>query len=51
MRNDWLKWVSESTKADGPKLLAEYEALVKKYDKTSTYVPGFQRVLKLCGPL
>jgi len=51
VRKDWLKWVSESTKADGPKLLADYEALVGKYDKTSTYVPGFQRVQKLCGPL
>lgn len=49
IQNDWIKWASEGTKIDAPKLLADYIALVAKYEKTSTYVPGFQRVQKLCG--
>ncbi|MBI2736328.1 MAG: TRAP transporter substrate-binding protein DctP [Rhodospirillales bacterium] len=51
IQNDWIKWASEGTKVDAPKLLADYIALVAKYEKTSTYVPGFQRVRKICGPL
>ncbi len=51
IQDDWIKWASESTKANAPKLLAEYTALVAKYEKDSTYVPGFQRVQKICGPL
>lgn len=51
IQDDWIKWVSESTKVNAPKLLADYASLVEKYEKTSTYMPGFQRVQKLCGPL
>lgn len=51
IQDDWFKWVSEASKVDGPKLLAEYAALIGKYEPTSTYVPGFQRVQKICGPL
>ena len=51
VQNDWIKGASEATKVDTAKLLADYIALVAKYEKASTYVPGFQRVQKICGPL
>lgn len=51
IQDEWIKWASDGAKINAPKLLADYTALVAKYEQTSTYVPGFQRVQKICGPL
>ena len=49
VQDDWLKRVQNETKADGKALLAEYMGYLKKYEATSTYVPGFERYKKKCG--
>ena len=49
LQEDWLKRVKAETKADGRALLDEFMGYVRKYEKTSTYVPGFERYKKKCG--
>lgn len=49
MQNDWLKRVKAETKADGKAILDEFIGYVRKYEKTSTYVPGFERYRKTCN--
>jgi TRAP-type C4-dicarboxylate transport system substrate-binding protein len=49
VQEDWLKRVATETKADGKAMLAEFMALLKTYEATSTYVPGFERYSKKCG--
>ncbi|MEZ5851417.1 MAG: TRAP transporter substrate-binding protein DctP [Hyphomicrobiaceae bacterium] len=49
MQDDWLKRVKNETKADGRKMLDEFLGYVRNYEKSSTYVPGFDRYAKKCG--
>lgn len=49
VQEDWLNRVKNETKADGKAMLAEYMGYLKKYEATSTYVPGFERYKKKCG--
>jgi len=49
LQEDWLKRVKTETKANGPALLNEFLGYVRKYEKTSTYVSGFDRYKKKCG--
>jgi TRAP-type C4-dicarboxylate transport system substrate-binding protein len=48
-QQDWLKRVAAQTKVDGKALLDEFIKYVREYEKTSTYVPGFERYEKRCG--
>ncbi|MEZ5817607.1 MAG: TRAP transporter substrate-binding protein DctP [Hyphomicrobiaceae bacterium] len=49
LQEDWLKRVKAETKADGRAMLDEFLGYVRKYEKESTYVPGFARYKKKCG--
>lgn len=49
LQNDWLKRVAAETKVDGRALLDEFIGYIRKYEKDSTYVPGFERYRKKCG--
>lgn len=49
LQGDWLKRVKTETKADGRALLDEFLGYVRNYEKTSTYVSGFDRYRKKCG--
>ncbi len=49
MQDDWLKRVKSETKADGRKMLDEFLGYVRHYEKSSTYVPGFDRYASKCG--
>lgn len=49
LQNDWLKRVAAETKVDGRALLDEFVGYVRKYEKDSTYVPGFERYQQKCG--
>jgi TRAP-type C4-dicarboxylate transport system substrate-binding protein len=49
MQSDWIKRAESEAKADGKAMLAKFLELVKKYEKTAKYVPGFERFVKKCG--
>jgi TRAP-type C4-dicarboxylate transport system substrate-binding protein len=49
LQDAWLKRVKNETKADGRKMLDEFLGYVREFEKTSTYVPGFERYLQKCG--
>ena len=49
MQEEWLKRVAAETKVDGKALLDEFVGYIRKYEKDSTYVPGFERYEKKCG--
>ena len=49
LQEDWLKRVAAETKVDGRALLDEFIGYIRKYEKDSTYVPGFERYEKKCG--
>lgn len=49
LQEDWLKRVTAETKADGRAILDEFLGYVREYEKTSTYVSGFERYRKTCG--
>jgi TRAP-type C4-dicarboxylate transport system substrate-binding protein len=49
LREDWLKRVKAETKADGRAILDEFLGYVRKYEKESAYLPGFDRYRKTCG--
>jgi len=49
LQDDWLKRVKAETKADGRAILDEFIGYVRKYEKSSTYLPGFDRYRKTCG--
>ncbi|MEZ5817608.1 MAG: TRAP transporter substrate-binding protein DctP [Hyphomicrobiaceae bacterium] len=49
LQQDWLKRVKAETKVDGKALLDEFVGYIRKYEKDSTYVPGFERYEKKCG--
>jgi len=49
LQDAWLKRVKAETKADGKAMLDEFLGYVREFEKTSTYVPGFERFLKKCG--
>jgi len=49
LQKDWLKRVAAETKVDGKAMLEEFIGYIRKYEKDSTYVPGFERYQKKCG--
>ena len=49
LQQDWLKRVKAETKVDGKVLLDEFVGYIRKYEKDSSYVPGFERYQKKCG--
>lgn len=49
LKADWLKRVKAETKIDGQALHDEFVGYIRKYEKDSTYVPGFERYEKKCG--
>lgn len=49
LQEDWLKRVKAETKADGRAILDEFLGYVRKYEKESTYLPGFDRYRKKCS--
>lgn len=49
LQQDWLKRIKAETKVDGQALLDEFVGYIKKYEKDSTYVPGYERYEKKCG--
>lgn len=49
LQQDWLKRVAAETKVDGKALLDEFVGYIRKYEKDSKYVPGFDRYEKKCG--
>ncbi len=49
LQKDWLARVKAETKVDGQALLDEFVGYIRKYEKDSTYVPGFERYEKKCG--
>jgi TRAP-type C4-dicarboxylate transport system substrate-binding protein len=49
LQDDWLKRVQAETKVDGRKILEEFLGYVREHEKTSTYLPGFERYRKRCG--
>ncbi|MGE0768398.1 MAG: C4-dicarboxylate TRAP transporter substrate-binding protein [Hyphomicrobiaceae bacterium] len=49
MQDDWIKRAKNEAHVDGRAMLDEYIGYVRNYEKTSTYVPGFERYNKTCG--
>jgi TRAP-type C4-dicarboxylate transport system substrate-binding protein len=49
MQQDWIKRAANEAKADGKAMLDQYIGYVRNYEKTATYVPGFERYNKTCG--
>jgi len=49
LQKDWLKRVKAETKVDGQALLDQFVGYIRKYEKDSKYVPGFDRYEKKCG--
>lgn len=49
LQEDWLKRVKAETKVDGRAILEEFLGYVRKYEKASSYLPGFDRYRKSCG--
>lgn len=48
LQDAWLKRVKNETKADGRAMLDQFVGYVREFEKTSTYVPGFERYLQKC---
>jgi len=51
LQEDWLKRVKAETKVDGRAMLDEFLGYIRTHEKTSTYVPGFERYEKKCGKI
>lgn len=49
LQDAWLKRVKTETKADGRAMLDQFLGFVREFEKSSTYVPGFERYLQKCG--
>ncbi|MGD9804218.1 MAG: TRAP transporter substrate-binding protein DctP [Hyphomicrobiaceae bacterium] len=49
VQQDWLKRIKAETKVDGQALLDEFVSYIRKHEKNSTYVPGYDRYEKKCG--
>jgi TRAP-type C4-dicarboxylate transport system substrate-binding protein len=49
LQQDWLKRVKAETKVDGKALLDEFIGYIRKHEKNSTYVPGYERYDEKCG--
>ncbi len=49
LQEAWIKRANAEAKVDGKAMLDEFLSYVRDYEKTSTYVPGFQRFLQKCG--
>jgi len=50
LQQDWLKRIKAESKVDGQALLDEFIGYIRKYEKDSTYTPGFDRYEQKCGP-
>lgn len=49
LQDAWIKRAKSEAKVDGRAMLDEFLGYVRDFEKTSTYVPGFERYLKKCG--
>lgn len=49
MQEDWIKRAKNEANADGQAMLDEFLSYLREYEKTATYVPGFERYKKKCG--
>lgn len=49
LQDAWIKRANAEAKVDGRKMLDEFLGYVREFEKTSTYVPGFERFLQKCG--
>lgn len=49
LQEAWIKRANTEAKVDGRAMLDEFLGYVREYEKTATYVPGFERFLKKCG--
>lgn len=49
VQQDWLKRVKAETKVDGKALLDQFIGYLRKYEKDSKYIPGYDRYEKKCG--
>ncbi|WP_133771413.1 TRAP transporter substrate-binding protein DctP [Enterovirga rhinocerotis] len=49
LQEAWIKRAKSEAKVDGKAMLDEFLGYVREFEKTSTYVPGFERYLKTCG--
>ncbi len=49
LQEAWMKRAKTEAKADGRAMLDEFLGYVREFEKTSTYVPGFERYLQKCG--
>ena len=49
LQEAWIKRANTEAKVDGKAMLDEFLGYVREFEKTSTYVPGFERFLQKCG--
>jgi TRAP-type transport system periplasmic protein len=49
MRANWVRRARAEANADGSAMLDEFLRYVRKYEESSTYVPGFERFQRRCG--
>jgi len=49
LQQAWLKRAKTEAKVDGQAMLDEFLGYVREFEKTSTYVPGFERYMAKCG--
>ena len=49
VRDEWVKSAGATTGVDTKAMLEQFTGLVKKYEETATYVPGFQLYQQRCG--
>ncbi|MFV0298782.1 MAG: TRAP transporter substrate-binding protein [Hyphomicrobiaceae bacterium] len=49
LQDRWIELVKKQVHVDGRAMLDQFLGYVHEYEKTTTYVPGFERYLKTCG--
>jgi TRAP-type C4-dicarboxylate transport system substrate-binding protein len=49
LQDAWIKRANTEAKVNGRAMLDEFLGYVREFEKTSTYVPGFERFLQKCG--
>ena len=49
VQDAWIKRADTEAKVNGRAMLDEFLGYVREFEKSSTYVPGFQRFVEKCG--
>lgn len=49
LQDAWIKRADTEAKVNGRAMLDEFLGYVREFEKTSTYVSGFQRFVEKCG--